>query len=107
MDTSEVENSYSDNQEHATPGTVSSLPLFEYFQAPKPLYTCDCCGQGFKQESKFKAHIVLHDEKRVYRCDFCEKIFSKSSNLTSHLLIHTGMLINAVSVTLVLFAPSF
>lgn len=53
-------------------------------------YHCQYCGEEFKQETKLKAHLMLHNEARVYKCEFCEKLFSKSSNLTSHIRVHTG-----------------
>lgn len=54
-------------------------------------FKCQTCGEEFKNESRLRAHLMLHNQDKVYKCDFCDKLFSKSSNLTSHIRIHTGI----------------
>ena len=70
----------------------SSLPpsVLQLLGLSTSAFTCEKCGSNFKHESKYLAHLLIHEEKNIHKCPCCEKIFSKSSNLTSHMLIHTG-----------------
>ncbi|XP_055613785.1 uncharacterized protein LOC129760208 [Uranotaenia lowii] len=48
-------------------------------------YSCDECGQEFKNKALLRIHIQEHKEGPAHKCPICAKPFSQKKNLIAHL----------------------
>lgn len=54
-------------------------------------FKCDTCGEDFKHDSEFKAHLMSHTGQKPYVCKTCGTAFTSSSTLSRHVTtVHAG-----------------
>ncbi|XP_052236856.1 uncharacterized protein LOC127848434 isoform X2 [Dreissena polymorpha] len=53
------------------------------------MFICSLCHIKFKDEIKFKTHMLSHAELRPFVCQYCDAGFTNANALTLHLRSHT------------------
>ncbi|XP_034243242.1 zinc finger protein 266-like [Thrips palmi] len=52
-------------------------------------HSCEYCKKKFREKSKLRRHIKLHEEDQLYQCNLCSKSFRTIGTLQSHQKTHT------------------
>lgn len=53
-------------------------------------YTCETCGQAYKNKNALEIHVGMHNGVRPFQCHYCDKSFTQKVALIRHLPMHTG-----------------
>ncbi|XP_012255083.2 zinc finger protein 23-like isoform X5 [Athalia rosae] len=54
-------------------------------------HVCEICGKEFKVKSKYKTHVLQHENPRPFSCPVCKNKYASRTFLSEHLSKHQGI----------------